>query len=186
MDTATIIGRAGATCAALLTAALGLCVAAQQDEEAEPTAAATDPRACLAHPTIDRTKILNGRNIVFVTRDDTIYNNQLPKECPTLNRRSLVNYGIQNGRMCAGDRFQVLWESGPGRYQPSAMCQLGTFVPITESELDDLVTMTEENRERSRRGRSKREAVTTEEVELPPTAPAPAPDAAETTSSESD
>ena len=178
----TIMGRAGATCAVLLAAALAVRGAAQQDEEAEAADTPTEPRSCLARPTIDRTRILNGRNIVFVTRDDTIYNNQLPKECPTLSRRSLVNYGIQNGRMCAGDRFQVLWESAPGRYQPSAMCQLGTFVPITEAELDDLETMTEENRERSRRGRSKREAVTTEEVEAPPAAPAP--DAGETAPSQ--
>jgi hypothetical protein len=174
MDKAANIGRAGATCAALLAAALTVPGTAQQDEEADPTAASTGPRSCLARPTIDRTKILNGRNIVFVTRDNTIYNNQLPKECPSLNRRSLVNYGIQNGRMCAGDRFQVLWEAGPGRYQPSAMCQLGNFVPVTEEELDDLMAMTDENRERSRRGRSKREAVTTEPVEAPRATPAPA------------
>jgi len=173
MDKASILGRSGAICTALLAAALAALGAAQQDEEAEAADTPTEPRSCLARPTIDRTRILNGRNIVFVTRDDTIYNNQLPKECPTLSRRSLVNYGIQNGRMCAGDRFQVLWENGPGRYQPTAMCQLGTFVPITESALDDRVTMTEENRERSRRGRSKREAVTTEEVEAPPVPPAP-------------
>lgn len=174
MNKATNIGRAGATCAALLAAALTVPGAAQQGEEADPTAAPTGTRSCLPHPTIDRTKILNGRNIVFVTRDRTIYNNQLPKQCPSLNRRSLVNYGIQNGRICAGDRFQVLWENGPGNYQPSAMCALGNFVPITETELDDLAAMTDENRERSRRGRSKREAVTTEPVEAPATAPAPA------------
>jgi hypothetical protein len=182
MDKASIVRRSGSVFAAMLAAALVAPGAAQQDDEAQPAYAPPGPRSCLARPTIDRTKILNGRNIVFVTRDDTIYNNQLPKECPTLSRRSLVNYGIQNGRMCAGDRFQVLWESGPGRYQPSAMCQLGTFVPITAAELDDLETMTEENRERSRRGRSKREAVTTEEVEAPPAAPAP--DASETAPSQ--
>jgi len=174
MNRATNIGRAGTTCAALLAAALTVPSSAQQGEEADPTASPTGTRSCLARPTIDRTKILNGRNIVFVTRDNTIYNNELPKECPSLNRRSLVNYGIQNGRMCAGDRFQVLWETGPGHYQPSAMCQLGNFVPITETELDDLTAMTEENRERSRRGRSKREAVTVEPVEAPLATPAPA------------
>ena len=173
MDKATNLGRAGATCAALLAAALTVPATAQQGEETEPTAAPTGPRSCLSHPNIDRTKILNARNIVFVTRDNTIYNNELPKECPNLKRRSLVNYGIQNGRMCAGDRFQVLWEVGPGNYQPAAMCQLGNFVPITATELDDLTAMTEENRERSRRGRSKREAVTTEPVDVPPAAAAP-------------
>jgi hypothetical protein len=174
MDKATNIGRAGATCAALLAAALTVPGIGQQDEEADAPAAPTGPRSCLPRPIIDRTKILNGRNIVFVTRDRTIYNNELPKECPSLNRRSLVNYGIQNGRVCAGDRFQVLWENGPGNYQPSAMCQLGNFMPITETELDDLMAMTGENRERGKRGRSKREAVTTESVEVPLATPAPA------------
>ena len=168
------IGRAGAGCAALLAAALTVPGNGQQAEEADPTTAPAGPRSCLSRPTIDRTRILNGRNIVFVTRDRTIYNNELPKECPNLNRRSLVNYGIQNGRMCAGDRFQVLWETGPGNYQPAAMCQLGNFMPITETELDDLMAMTEEHRERSRRGRSKREAVTTEPVEAPLATPVPA------------
>jgi hypothetical protein len=36
------------------------------------------------------------------------------------------------------------------------------------------MAMTEPNRERSSRGRSKREAVTTEQIELPPRAAAPA------------
>jgi hypothetical protein len=173
MDKATNVRRAGATCAAMLAAALTLPGTGQQDEEADPAAAPTGPRSCLPHPTINRTKILNGRNIVFVTRDRTIYNNELPKECPNLNRRSLVNYGVQNGRVCAGDRFQVLWETGPGNYQPTAMCQLGNFVPITETELDDLMAMTDENRDRSGRGRSKREAVTAEPVEAPLATPAP-------------
>ena len=175
MNKATNIGRAGTTCAALLVAALTVPGSAQQGEEADPPDSPTGPRSCLPHPTITRTKILNGRNIVFVTRDNTIYNNELPKQCPSLSRRSLVNYGIQNGRICAGDRFQVLWESGPGHYQPAAMCQLGNFVPITETELDDLTAMTEENRDRSKRGRSKREAVTTEPVEVPPRAAEPIP-----------
>ena len=170
---ATIDRWVGATCAALLTGTLALPAAGQQDQEVDAAEALTGPRACLPRPTIDRTKILSGRNIVFVTRDDRIYHNELPKACPNLNRRSLVNYGIQNGRMCAGDRFQVLMDYGQGNYQPAAMCQLGTFVPITEAELDDLTAMTDANRTRTRRGRSKREAVTTERVEAaPPAAPA--------------
>ena len=174
MNKANNIGRAGATCAALLAAALTAPGAGQQGEDADTAATPTGPRSCLPQPNIDRTKVLNGRNIVFVTRDRTIYNNELPKQCPSLNRRSLVNYGIQNGRICAGDRFQVLWENGPGNYQPTAMCALGNFVPITATELDDLMAMTEENRERSKRGRSKREAVTAEPVEAPLATPAPA------------
>ncbi len=141
-------------------------------------------KMCLDNPTIKRTRILNDRNIVFITRDDEIYNNQLPRQCPSLRRGSLVNYAVANRQLCAGGQFQVLWQTGTGNYTPAFICQLGAFVPITEAELEDLTTMTDEDRERRRtRRRSAREAVTSEEVELPPrpepapeTAPAPSPE----------
>jgi hypothetical protein len=87
----------------------------------------------------------------------------------------LVNYAVEHGRMCAGDNFQLMWEASPRNYVPAFVCQLGLFVPITESELEDLTAVTEENRERRPRRRSLREAVTTEQVELPPAEAAPAP-----------
>jgi hypothetical protein len=174
VDRGSILRRSAATCAVLLVAALTTPIAAQQNDDAEATATSSAPRSCLPHPTIDRTKVLNDRNIVFVTRDDTIYHNELPKQCPSLKRNSLVNYGIANGRVCVGDRFQVLWETSPGNYLPASMCQLGSFRPISNTELDDLLAMTEENREKRRRGRSTREAVTTEQVELPQAEAAPA------------
>jgi hypothetical protein len=175
--------RWAATGAALLAAALSSPAAGQDGEDAErdaPSAA----RSCLPHPTIKRTKILDGRNIVFVTRDDTIYNNQLPRQCPSLKRGSLVNYPVEHGRVCAGDNFQLLWETSPRNYVPAFVCKLGLFVPITESELADLTAMTEESRERRPRRRSVREAVTTEQVELPPTEAAPAPTGGEAPPSE--
>jgi hypothetical protein len=181
MDKSTLT-RLSATCAALLAAALAAPGFAQQGESSDDAADETsEPVACLKQAEIRRAKILSNRNIVFVTRFEEIYNNQLPKECPGLHRNSLVNYPVTSGRLCAGDRFQVLWEQQPGSYLPTAMCPLGAFVPITETELEDLVTMTEANRGRRPRGRSTREAVTTEQVELPaaatPAAAAP-PDTA--------
>jgi hypothetical protein len=164
MDYNHILRRSAAACAALLVIAVP--GAAQQSEDAA-VAAATGPRACLPQPLIKRTKILDNRNIVFVTRQDEIYNNQLPKQCTSLNRRSLVNYGIANGRVCAGDRFQILLETAPKNFFPGPLCELGAFVPITEAELEDLTAMTEPDRERRPRSRSSREAVTTEKIELP-------------------
>jgi hypothetical protein len=174
METGSVRRRSTAACAALLAAAFAAPDAAGQGNEAELASRSSELLSCLAHPTIDRTKILNDRNIVFVTRNDAIYNNELPKQCPSLKRNSLVNYGIANGRLCAGDRFQVLWEPRPGNYLPAFMCQLGPFRSITATEYEDLVAMTEENREKRRRGRSSREAVTTEQVELPRPEAAPA------------
>jgi hypothetical protein len=159
---------------ALLVAAFGGGANAQ-DGEAQERDTPRVARDCLNHPTIKRTKILNDRNIVFVTRDDTIYNNQLPRRCPSLKRGSLVNYPIENGRLCTGGSFQLLWETTPRNYVPAFVCQLGMFMPITESELEDLTAMTDESRERRPRRRSLREAVTTEQVELPPVERTPAP-----------
>ncbi len=184
MDIDTARSRSGAQWVWLIAtlACSGLAAAQNGGAEASGDAAQSDePRMaqpCLNHPAIRRTKVLNDRNIVFVMRDDAIYNSQLPRQCPGLRRNSLVNYGIANSRLCAGSLFQVLWDQGGNNYLPGAVCKLGNFVPITEAELEDLTTMTEPERGRrnSRRsGRSSREAVTTEQVELPaPSEPAAA------------
>lgn len=175
MDNRSIVIRASAACAALLAAALAGSGSGQRAEEAASTEASAGALACLNHPTIRRTRILDARNIVFFTRDEAIYRNYLPKECPGLGRNSLVNYTIMNKRQCAGDNFQILWQTNPGNYTPAFVCQLGAFVPITADELEDLTAMTAPDRERRSRRRSAREAVTTEQVELPPDAAAPAP-----------
>jgi hypothetical protein len=89
-----------------------------------------------------------------------------------------VNYAVANSRLCSGGLFQVLWEVGVNNFFPAAVCKLGYFVPITEAELEDLTAMTEENRGRRSDRRSRRETVTTQQVELPPPAeerPAEAP-----------
>ena len=144
----------------------GFDAGVESDLEAEE--APREARACLDHPTIRRTRVLDDRNIVFVTRDNTIYNNQLPKECPSLRRGSLVNYPIEQRRLCVGGSFQVLWQTGAGNnYIPAFVCQLGLFVPISEGELEDLTAATDSSRDRRPRRRSRREAVTTEQIELP-------------------
>jgi hypothetical protein len=169
MDKASILRRSAAIGAALLATASAAPGAAQHGEDADDgDTQRSGPVSCINRSDIRRTKILSDRNIVFVTRHDEIYSNQLAKQCPNLTRNSVVNYPTSGGRMCEGDRFQVLWEQRPGSYMPTSLCPLGVFVPITESELDDLMAMTEENRAKSRRGRSTREAVTTEQVEIPP------------------
>jgi hypothetical protein len=166
---------AAACIASLAASSFSGDVNAQRGEQAErnqPSIA----KGCLDHPSIDRTRVLNDRNIVFITADKTIYNNQLPRQCPSLRRNSLLNYGIENRRLCAGSAFQVLMRTGGvGSYTPGFICHLGNFVPITEAELEDLIAMTDEKRDRQSR-RSARDSVTSTEVELPPPAePAPAP-----------
>jgi hypothetical protein len=161
-------------CAALVLATLAPGAEAQDGDDPQTV------RACLNHPTIRRTKILGDRNIVFVTRDDKIYNNTLPRQCPSLGRNSLVNYTVENSRLCAGSRFTVLWQHGPNPtdYVPAFVCQLGNFVPITEDELADLTAMMAPERERRGSRRASRDTITTREVKLPretPAASAPEP-----------
>lgn len=152
--------------AALLTAALAPSAGAQDD-----TASVAEP--CLNNAQIRRTRILDDQNIVFITRSREIYNNHLPRGCPSLRPRSLINYPVTNSRVCAGYRFAVLMERTPGDFITTSICELGAFVPITEQQLEDLAILTSENRGRRERGRS-RETVTAQPVELPPEDEAPA------------
>ncbi|HUQ53354.1 MAG TPA: hypothetical protein VM692_14095 [Gammaproteobacteria bacterium] len=166
-----------AACALLLASAITGGANAQDGKDRDDDEA-TVAKACLDHNTIRRTRILGDRNIAFVTKRNEIYNNQLPRQCPSLNRNSLVNYAVANRELCAGSIFQVLWQTGLGNYTPAFTCQLGAFVPITEDELETLAAVNNEDSDRRRpRRRSSQEAVTTEQVELPPRAEA-APEAA--------
>jgi hypothetical protein len=140
---------------------------AAEDNDSETSVAQT----CLNHQMIKRTKVLNDRNILFVTRDNVSYNNQLPRQCPSLGRGTLVNYSIENRRLCNGSSFSVLWRTGSG-YVPTFICRLGMFLPVSEDEIADLVASTAKAKEERRaRRRSDRDLVKAEPVELPPTAP---------------
>ena len=122
---------------------------------------------CLNHSMIKRTKVLNDRNILFVTRDDVSYNNQLPRQCPSLGRGTLVNYQIENRRLCNGSAFTILWQVGTS-YVPTFICRLGMFLPVSEDEVAVLMAATEEQRaQRRNRRRGERDMVQTERVELP-------------------
>lgn len=135
----------------------GVAPAAEPDE--------AGPRACLVHSSIKRTRVIDARNIVFVTRDGSHYVSQLSRPCPSMRRNSLLNYPIQSGQLCAGATFAVLMDVGMNRV-PTFMCQLGPFLPRTEDEIADLEAMTGESRVKRRRtGRDMIEATPVE----PPT-----------------
>ena len=144
---------------------------AQEGDDEEDDGEAAVAQACLDHPTIRRTRIINDRNIAFFMRNGKIHLNQLPRQCPSLRRTSLVNYAIENRSVCEGSLFQVMWEASTGNFVPSFVCRLGPFVPVTAEQLEDLEILTTEERRSSRR-RNTSEAVTTEQVELPPPEPA--------------
>jgi hypothetical protein len=86
-----------------------------------------------------------------------------------------VNYPIAAGALCAGSLIQLLQSTGSGSYTPTFTCQLGNFVPISADEVEALAALTGDAPDRRRaRGRNKGEAVSSEQVELPPP-PATAP-----------
>ena len=175
MDKGSLLKRSWSSCAALLAASFAVPGLAQQGERTDAADDGSGSVSCLKQADIRRVKILSNRNIVFFTRFEEIYNNALPKQCPGLQRNSLVNYPITSGRLCSGDRVQVLREQQPGNYLSTALCPLGAFVAITDAELEDLATMTDADRTSRPRGRSRREAATSEQVELPPASPPATP-----------
>ena len=169
--------RGGQAAARIALCATLLATATVADEDETSVA-----QVCLHHPTIDRTKILDGRNILFVTHDDRIYHNLLPRQCPGVRRNTLLSYNIANAKLCAGNTFTVILEVGTNRI-PTYVCELGMFRPVSEHEAEDLVALTEEEprRRRSARRRNEPDMIQTEVVELPraetaaPAAPPPAP-----------
>lgn len=141
-------------------------------------------QSCLYQPTIKRSKVLNDRNILYVTKDNQSYNNVLPKQCPGLRRDTTLSYTYVNSKLCAGSTFTVLMRVSIGSnttaytnpatnehialpapaFVPTYVCQLGMFTPVTDSEVEDILGATEDKPRRNRP--STREMVQTEQVEL--------------------
>ena len=153
----------------------------------------TQATACLNRENIRSTRVLDGRNIVFVTRDRTNYNNQLAKTCPGMHRGTPLTFTYSDHKLCSGSTFTVLLRAGastnteaftdpvtnqhiavPGpAFLPGATCQLSIFGPISDDEVKALVAATEEQHKSRRRG--ERDAVKTEAVPAAPAAEPRAP-----------
>ena len=146
--------------------------------------------ACLRRSDIRSTKILDDRNVLFITRDRTTYNNQLVRQCPGMRRNSAMSFTYaNNGKLCTGSTFTVLYRSGQSTnttpytnpvtnehialqgpaFVTGPTCQLGMFGPVSQDEVKVLLAATEEPKRSRRRG--DQDAVKTEAVEA-----APAPD----------
>lgn len=96
------------------------------------------PQQCLSTSSIDRTRVLDDRTILFFMRGKRIYRNYLPRKCPGLEREQRIMYKTQGSRLCDIDTITVLEEWG-GRLTPGFTCPLGSFVPITAEEVEDLM-----------------------------------------------
>ena len=66
------------------------------DRDDEPRVA----KSCLYQNELKSTKVLDDRNILFVTRNGQSYANVLPRQCPSLRRNSLLNYTFESRRIC--------------------------------------------------------------------------------------
>ena len=132
---------------------------------------------CVRPSDIDRTKILDDRNVLFFMRNETVYQNVLPRVCPQLRSEGRFAYDKSGNRLCQKSSITVLVEFGIGDYVPGAVCRLGMFLPVTEDEVEDLLASSQKGKG-DRDARSPRGPIEAKPVELPPDAAGPAPPAA--------
>jgi hypothetical protein len=138
-----------------------------------PNVAAQDDANGIAQPcirpsNIDRTRIIDNRNMLFFMRDDSVLHNVLPDTCPQLRSEGRFAYDKGSDRLCAQSSITVIVERGisGGQYLPGPVCRLGMFVPVTEDEVDDLLALSK----KGKRSRNAGAAVEATPVELPPDA----------------
>jgi hypothetical protein len=148
---------------------------------------------CLRRSDIRTTKILDDRNVLFITRDRTTYNNQLVRQCPGMRRNSAMSFTYaNNGKLCTGSTFTVLYRSGASTntvpytnpvtnehialqgppFVTGPTCQLGMFGPVSQDEVKVLLAATEEPKRSRHRG--DQDAVKTQAVEAAPAPEQPA------------
>ncbi len=97
----------------------------------------TDAEHCVSLNLIDRTDVIDDRNILFYMRGDRVYRNILPHRCPGLAFEEKFMYRTSLGQLCDVDIITVLDDIGFG-LRMGASCGLGMFYPITEQEAEDL------------------------------------------------
>ena len=136
----------------LLAAASGR---AQEAAEIDRT-----PADCVTTTTIDRTQAVDDRTILFFMHGKKIYRNYLPRKCPGLQRQNRIMYKTRGSRLCDVDTITVLEQWG-ARLEPGFTCSLGSFLPITQEEVDDLL----------RKSDAPRDAIESKPAALPPAAP---------------
>jgi len=147
-----------ASAAALLAAAGGKGAAAQEP----PTAA----KSCVFLPDVDHTKIVNERNILFYLRSNTILQNSLREPCYGLREKTRFTYGSSSmKRLCMGDLITLLTDLSFGGVASSNTCKLGMFLPVTDDEVDELLSTASKDK-----GGQKKPAIKSQPVELPPKA----------------
>jgi hypothetical protein len=152
--------------AALLAAGGGKSAAAQEP----PTAA----KSCVYLADVDHTKVVNERNILFYLRNNTILQSSFRDPCYGLREKTRFTYGSSSTkRLCKGDLITLLTDLSFGGVATSNTCKLGMFLPVTDDEVDDLLST-------ANKGGKKQPTIKSEPVEVPPKAAQAAPPKAPT------
>lgn len=84
---------------------------------------------CISLLRVDRTHVLDDRNILFYLRGKRVYINKLPRKCPGLRRADSFLYKTSSNRLCNLDNITALNNMGFG-FSRGASCGLGKFHPI--------------------------------------------------------
>ena len=129
---------------AVAMTALGLAAAPALAEDKKMNdsldLAAGPPEQCLSLIRIDRSEVVDDRNILFHMQDGDIYRNQLPYRCPGLSLHDTFMYRTSLNQLCNLDIITVMDSIGFG-LSPGASCGLGHFYPITEEQAEKLREM---------------------------------------------
>ncbi len=121
-----------------LLALVGTLHAQEQDSVDDLDGA--DAQNCVPLVSVDRTDVVDDRNILFFMKDGRVLLNRLRNRCPELKVEESFMYRITMNRICHLDSITVLRNIGFG-LGSGASCGLGKFYPISPDEakamLDD-------------------------------------------------
>ena len=145
------------------TAAVCLTAAAL-GQDADETFDRT-PQKCVIVSSIDQTEAVDDQTIIFYMRGRAVYRNQLPRECPGLERENRIAYETRTSRLCSSDTITVLEDAGLGGFdrlgglRRGFTCRLGEFMPMSPADVEELELREE--------GRGEQRAIETRSIELP-------------------
>ena len=130
----------------LVTAFLSSGLASAQDDDVDidldSGAALIDdidrePQRCIRLSGIDETHIVDDQTILFIMRNDDVYQNVLRNECRGLKREDRFSYKTLGGNLCQTDTVTVIQRFGGG-FDAGRTCGLGPFIRVSEEEAEFL------------------------------------------------
>lgn len=98
----------------------------------------SDAEQCVRLAAIDRTQVVDDRNILFYMKGGEIYRNELPYRCQGLREESAFMYRTSLNQLCNVDIITVLNNIGFG-FSPGASCGLGMFHPVEPLTAEQLL-----------------------------------------------